>query len=417
MRIRILFSLFLAIQPILDVYGVGLPGVGLGKAIILLISCVCFLRKDLNLNFIRIFREIPRWFKPYAIWFLFVPLLYIFSIGFSISDFLYKTSAVIGFWLTLGVSLKVLDFNKFSKYYQYASVVASCGLILQIVGSFIIGFYFPLVIPQLPLATGDSANSLFLQYLEEDRPASFFLEPSNYSYYTSTGLALALISSSGLVKKLKTISFLTISLVLSRSGSAYLLMSVVYIAYFIFYHNIISLKIKRYLLILLLVTPLSYSALMSIEEFQLVAARTAEFANDDDNQESKSSGYLRMFRGYQIYSKMSTDEQIIGIGHSNIDMFKNSHPNIMVDLDVKEEDGLYFNGISQILIYGGTIGLILYLMVLLPYFKAKITLLFVFVLIAHSMIAMNYNTDIKLLMFVILEFLRRYQNCKKLLFF
>lgn len=389
-------SFVFAVQPMLDVYGVGIKGLGLGKVIMIILSLLCILLNVRSLSFVKILHSIPANFKPYLCWGLFVPFIYIYYTGFSYNDLAYKTIAVIGFWLTFGVVCAVVDYKMFFKYFQYAAVFASAGLLLQIALYFVLGFYPPLVVPYLPLATGESARNLFIQYLSEDRPASFFLEPSNYAYYAAAGLVISLFKSEGFRKQKWIIAFLTISLIASRSGSAYLLSFVAYLSYFFFYRHQIPQRIKIRVIGILLLMPVVFTAISSFEVTQSIQERAKEFNNDED--QSSTSGYLRMYRGFAIFSNLSLEEKIIGIGHSNVNMFKNSHQSLMSDVNALDEDGLYLNGFAQILIYNGLIGMALFMIALFPYIKKKETLVFLLLLLASSFISGNYNTDMKLLL-------------------
>ena len=301
--------------------------------------------------------------------------------------------------MTFGFVCAVADFNSFRKYVQYAAVFASAGLLLQIALYFVLGFYPPLVIPYLPMATGESARELFIQYLSEDRPACFFLEPSNYSYYAVLDLSLALLDSDGLKKNLKIVFFLTFSLIISRSGSAYVLMALVYFIYLFYSYQNLSNKIKSRIVVLMFCLPLLYPLLSATEEVQKLFMRTQEFKLDDVESNSHASGYLRMYRGFMIFQEMNIEEKIIGIGHSNVEMFKKNHSNIMLDMGSDDEEGLYLNGLSQILIYNGFIGILLCIISLYPYLKNKNSRIYVILFFGGAFISSNYNTDMKLLIY------------------
>lgn len=400
-------SFIFAVQPMLDVYGVGIKGVGLGKATMIVLAILCLIRKVSGLTPSKMISSIPRSFIPYAIWGLFVPLLFISLPGFSFNDFSYKTIAVLGFWLTFGFVCTVVDFCSFRKYLQNAAVLASAGLLLQIALYFVLGFYPPLVIPNLPLATGDSARELFIQYMAEDRPASFFLEPSNYAYYAVMGLALALLDSNGLKRNTKRILFLTITLIMSRSGSAYTLMSLVYIMYIFAYKKLIPTKIRSRIVIVLFLLPFGYYSLSSFEIVKGLTARANEFKLDDEQSAENSSGYLRIFRGFIVFNELDAGEKFVGIGHSNVEQFKKTHTSLMVDMNITDDEGLYLNGLSQIIIFCGFVGGGLFVLLLLPYFKNKKSRFFVLLLLVLSAISSTYNTDMKLLLFVCMVFYKQ----------
>ena len=57
MKLVRIVSFIFAIQPMLDVYGIGIKGVGLGKAIMIILTLMCLLKKTKGITILGILKS------------------------------------------------------------------------------------------------------------------------------------------------------------------------------------------------------------------------------------------------------------------------------------------------------------------------------------------------------------------------
>jgi hypothetical protein len=399
------FAFFLAILPILDIYGFGIPGISIGK-----LSLIIILSAGILLGIFCKFPLFPKGFLLYFLYMLIVPqILALLSGGTYIGNIVYKSIGSIFFLLILGYGSRCINLNMFLKYYEKIVVVCSVFFIIQELAFYLFDVKIIGLIPQLPLTSMKPTAEQILLLRNLSRSASFFLEPAHFAQYISAFLILKLFSRREHFLNFSTI-FITLIMILTRSGIGYIVLLLVWIIFFFS-----CLRNKERLL------PATFTLLsMGLALFFAFRFGVINFNNDtlsrvgelSSKQASYSSGFIRVYRGYSLFAELPALEKIFGIGQGNVETYVNSHhlPEYK-KLFFDAKDDLFLNGIQQNLVYGGIIGLCLFLFFLFKLFNrntiiGKTLVLTVFTL---SFMAMTYN-DVSVLIMLTLATLQKKEN-------
>jgi hypothetical protein len=161
-------------------------------------------------------------------------------------------------------------------------------------------------------------------------------------------------------KNKKRIITMMVSLILTFSGNALLILAVAFmgIELKLLFCNRLNDFIKGLFLVIVLIVCFEI-ALYKIPYFQSTIARLTE-GEILGNTSSRYSGYIRVLRGYEVYMKFGFFEKIFGIGIGNYTSYSES--NFLSVLTSKTSIlTSYLNGIQYYLISTGVIGLFLYI--------------------------------------------------------
>lgn len=406
MRLIKLFTLGIILFPVLNIYGVGIPGLSVGK-FFLLIIIFCEMLLAPKMTGICI----PKRLIPFVLWMLLSPLIYCFTDWLVVSSMVYKFIGVSGFWLTIAFAYRLIDWNLAVKYYEKCVVLFSIIFLVQLIFYFTVNLNLSLIIPSFPLADASSSDYYVNMQSSLQRQSSVFLEPAHFSVYISIFLILALRKSKGLAANLKSVLFITIVMLLTRSGNSYLSLIIIYTLYFIM--NIKTVFVNKKGLIFILAclffaTPM-YNRIRNVEEFNNLFSRVNELQSQGDRN---TSGFERVYRGYYYYEDMDLFAKVVGVGQGNIEAYTNSHMlGQYGNLDTSN-DSFYFNGIQQILIYGGIIGLLLFLWGIFPYIKHPESCITILLYLAICFISSTYNSSTMLMFLLFADAFKR--NCIKI---
>lgn len=401
MNVIKLFTWGIILFPVLNLYGVGIPGFSVGKLFLLIIIVVNVVSTRSASNI-----RIPRNLSPFAYWMLLIPFIYCFSDWIVLSSLIYKFIGVLGFWVTIAFSYRLFDWSRAVKYYEKSVVVFSVIFLIQTVVYFTTNINLSFIIPGLSLA--DASDSDFYVHMQSSlqRQCSVFLEPAHFSVYISIYLILALRKSKGLTTNFGNLIFISVVMLLTRSGNAYLALVIIYGLYFLL--NIRTIFTNKKGLMLLLICfffaiPI-YNRIKGVEEFDNSFGRVAELRLDG---EQSTSGFERVYKGYYYYDAMDPLAKIIGTGQGNIEAYTASHMDSRFgSLDILG-DSLYFNGIQQVLIYGGMFGLLLFVWGIFPYVKNPDSRITILLYLAFCFISSTYNSSTMLMFLLFADALRR----------
>lgn len=180
-------------------------------------------------------------------------------------------------------------------------------------------------------------------------PCSIFLEKSYMAYYLCAYLCLELFDRSA-IKVLYTKFSLVIilTLLVLRSGSGYVGMAVIIIAKVLTYLSDMSLSKK--ILYFVLCSSLLAGAIgiyIQTESGSEMLARTEEINT------AGTSGFTRVAAGYFMYANMPTENLIFGMDRNTF---------LDTDTTFYHDDELYLNGVQNILITLGAVGLVIYIL-------------------------------------------------------
>jgi membrane protein len=210
---------------------------------------------------------------------------------------------------------------------------------------------------------------------------SFFLEPAHLAQYILGYLALTL--GNNMVKKVffgKESIFITIVLILTWSGNA-IVGSLILWSIYVIYYKTTLLKKSLIFATVIIAAIISFSYIVSTEKGEKLLDRQEELSMD---QARISSGTLRIFRGFFVYSKMPFDEQLLGVGTGYTPQVIDQNPYAWM-FDANE---YYINSAQTLLIGTGIFGTTIFLIFLIkltrcksPYPKLFIALLITLMLI------------------------------------
>lgn len=388
-----LLMLLLAAMPILNIYMSPLPGFAIGYFLVL----IFVLLYSSNIKGKKLFY----WDKGYIIFWIYVAITFMFSC--MASGYLYRGIIPGGvsffvFSLMFGFFFNKTDLSLLHKYIKIVAYVAISIFVLQEVSLRVLGRPFSALIPFLTLTDGTPVSELIYIQLVSDRSSSLFREPAHFAQFLIVALALDMfIEEKG--RKLSYFSIICIlALLFSRSGNG--LVGLMVLA------TMKALAIMRgrrtiYKYVIIILIPLSLAwALpyyMESDAGQNVMLRTEELSFDES-----SRSYMRLYRGYALFEALPTVNKIFGTDSEG--MLSATHNSGVSGLFLGERNSdLYCNGLQQLLLNTGIVGLTIFMLFTIPYFRrssflGKAALL---ALLALSLVSGMYLSPIMLLMYLI----------------
>ena len=393
MRIDKLFTIFLILLPVTNIYGCGIPGVSLGKIILVLLVCLSFLERRILYA-----PMIPKYWGPFMIWALVVPFFYIFNSWFSFPDAIYKFIGVLGFWLTLGYGLQMVDLSYAFKVYEKCAFVFSLLFLLQTVLYFIAGRNLVLLIPGLPLADATSINDYVTGQAVWNRQCSVFLEPAYFAIYIGIFLCLLLNRCSANLFTTKTLFYIAV-LVLVRSGNGYFCLVAVFLLYILLnYHQVVVKKRNVVGVVVLFVASVFiFPNLVQNERFGETFDRVSEL--NATYGEGRTSGFERIYRGYYVFNELPVSAKIVGIGQGNLERYSAVHEFKTYANIGLGNTSFYLNGIQQILVFTGIVGVALLLVSAFKVCRQREAACVFLLYVSLSFMSATYNSPNMLLLF------------------
>lgn len=375
---------FWAVFPILDIYCLPFfPQVSLGYLSMLLLMVLVALTRRKG-----VFAPPP---KAYVLFWIYVALVgYIYGFGN------YKWTAIfpggITFCLWTFVFLFVLkqfEFTSFRKYYRIIFTICAVVLFIQEYLRITTGIRLIFLLP-ISLADGSNGALLYLIQAEADRSCAFFREPAHFAVYMLPLLGIELFSSND-NKPFNFWSVLIfVTLLVLRSGNGFVgALLLVFIRLITYFKRSTSL---RYVLLLIIMAPVviwGLSRYMQSEVGESVNDRVENLGTDES-----STSYDRLFRGFDFYSRLPFDKQVVGIPQDEISNYIASTGMLSV-FNVNtynDNEDTYLNGIQTLLVYYGIIGFVLFLLIYIPLFRNNsilgVSSIVVFLLLMF--VGMNY---------------------------
>lgn len=346
-------TFLIIISPILGTYKIGEMSLGI----------ICLLLMSILIIF---FEGKIRFKWPKYFWFYFVYLILtriLNADGLGVTNMF--SLSLISFGILLGFSGRYFNLKYGIKIYKIIVLCCCIFFFIQELTYFIIGSRIVGILPLLPLnMVGNISSNEYIGALHNSaRSASFFLEPSYFSEYLLPLLAIELFNTNSKNRINFYAILISAVLMLLQSGLGLLIMALIWIIWFLY--SIKKSPLYYKIIILFLLIPIavfgSYFFIKS-DIGKGVLARTEEFGVVD----SSTSAYVRMFRGYELYAIFPNFDKVFGLNSSN-KIKKIISSNSMYSLF--REDDLSFNCIQSILIYGGIVGMLLFLLHFLYLFK------------------------------------------------
>lgn len=326
------FSLILVLSPILSAYGLS-PQAEFGIFSVLVFGILTIL---FNKG-----RFTPKFPKGYLLFFV---VALFFAVVFTKS----LPLRLLLFSVNIAIACRFADYEYVVKYYSKAVVFCCVYFLFQEIVFIVTGVRASGLIPFFPIIYGDTIA--YTEHLvEAGRSASVFLEPSYLVQYLFPYLAIKLFSSNP--DDFKKAVYVSLIILLVRSGNGVLLLAVTWGIWF-FYSNI---RRSKKIIIAVAATAVVGLVLISVPEFyDSIFGRMAELQSYDANERFFSSGFIRIFRGYYLYSEMSSFQQLFGASDMVI--------NDMMDKSILfAQGGKVINGVQTLLVHNGLIVCVLYL--------------------------------------------------------
>ena len=351
-----LIAFLLALYPVASIYKFPILINNLGHSILLFIIFPLALAEYLHLNSPKT-KDLNKYIL-YSVYFIVASIVIPLVGGFNSDS--RALLVFIEYSIILFIVINCIQ-QKNSTFYYY-------GLFAELFSWFLI-----LQILLVPLGIHLSGFIPFLDFYFSDaeftsvdegrmlRAASVFTEPSHFALYVSPVLAYSLWKIKG-TKTLRRIIVLSIALLLSGSGNGVILFALIYFIFIV--HKYFT---KRSFTLYVVGATILLAAIVYIPRTSFFQNVTyGLFVTEYDTTESRAEA--RVYRGFALFSQMDTREMITGIGWRNAGNYFSAKKPSLYNLFYMENFD-YFNSIAGILIYGGVIGLILFLWFFLVLWK------------------------------------------------
>jgi len=336
-----LFTSLLIISPILAPYQIS--GISFGFLGLLLIVPLIVLF-ELRIG--------VKWAKYFWFYFIYIILTRIFyADGLYISNLF--SFSVISFVILTGLSGQYFNLKYAVKIYRKSVLFCVSFFVFQELMFYTVGYRLVGLLP-FDIYGNESYDVIKLRLSAISRSSSFFHEPSYFSEYLIPLLAIELFNSKN--NKLINISAISISIVLLflKSGLGIAIMSILWVIWIIYSLKKFSFN-KKLIIIFILIPILLLGSFFYIksEIGDELLLRTEEFGIVDGT----TSTYVRIIRGYDLYSEFITFNKVFGL-NSSFKIQSLIESSSMYNLF--PTDDLSFNSVQSILIYGGFFGLLLF---------------------------------------------------------
>lgn len=366
--LKIFCTYTIVLLPVLGTYGFLSRSITFAD-IFIIIALICILIKCLMK---RSFKISSNAFFLFCIWGVFSTLIatIINSITFSGVTILQTIKFIIYSLAILLIPNNYFDVELAQKIYTRIVVFLSLIVFIQYLIFIVTGNFYPWIInskyfPAI-YVNDDYFSSAYLYMLGGNfsyRPSSLFSEPALFAQYVSPCLVLNMFKNESR-KKYLVLIMITIATFLGKSANGIVYIISIWNVYLFikFFKVLKSKKIKSIVvlvtMLLLLISPVIVpkikSVIMGDKEYSLINRIT-----EINDVSGKSSGSMRVTRGWKIYDGLSIDEKFLGIGIGNIVNYLNLHPDI-VFMFSKSYNG-YMSGLSAIFVNTGLIGGLLFL--------------------------------------------------------
>ncbi len=348
-----------------------LPFVGLGMEAFMvffaLLSCIVnSLQSRYELD-ARLTKS-ARWFLASGIWLLLVTLFYELSTNINLSTGLggYSINTIVVLFLTI-----FLIWHLLRGEIDFEDTVNAYAIIVW----FLVAVYiFQWLLVSIGVST--SFKLPFFSFANawskwngenfgmSSYPTSLFSERSHFCQYLIPYIAICLYSdkiiSKGRYAKAISISIVALSTI---SGNGVICVAIIWLMYALMFGTF--QKKYRILVVGLIVVVLllGYTMLSSIPTFDKMFSQL--FTSGDTNYVKAD---YRIYRGIDIFLKLPSDAKVYGIGYKHMEAFA-SFNHIVSEYDLPHTPYEYFSSISQLLIYSGVIGTLLYTMHLILLYR------------------------------------------------
>ena len=315
---RKIIAIVIPLLPILSIYKSPIPKVDFGTFTICVITILMILYlKNNNKKIVLCTRKQPlNMLLVYStyIFINFLLSLLFYQLNVSVFTVLARVIkfCVIILFINLCISNELFDYKLLYKELKVVTVLSCLMILLQTMSYYVLKKNIYGVFMQLVLQ-GDykyiDYNSMNLQYLY--RPCAFFLEPSGLSSYLVLYLAI-LLSSKPEKKSIVLAIFVTICMILSTSGQAFLYCGILWILFICkCFRKYLNKTTILLLLIIILILPIILYRLYSLEIIYKSIQRIV------DGSSSGGNAVNARVLSFYYYNTLSFVNKLFGVGYGN----------------------------------------------------------------------------------------------------
>lgn len=366
---------------------------------IIYVGAECLKNRELKVNS----------FMLYLIWALCVSLFMLLVLNNVNSTSVNRTISTIIYGMVIITFEKDKDLGAFLKTYEVFSMFCVIFFILQVIIFFLMRKAIVFQIPFLELKDNiktfyqymyNASNWGITDYVRFPGPLS---EPSHYAAYIIPLAIMYLHGIPGYISKNhKRVFIIIVTICLSTAGTGIIIIAASLCVYVVIknYDKKNFSKIPMYLLILVIMFFIVY--LLNDSVSQTV---NNLFVAQDSTTSAKAD--YRIYRSIAYFTKMPIVNKFFGIGLYNAEQF--SAQNMIYTIYDSEIIYEYFNGIGQISIYTGVIGMCIYGIYIKKIFKKSsgvgknMLVAYIMLIIATS----NLFTGLALFYLAIIAFSRK----------
>lgn len=303
----------------------------------------------------------PKFYRFFLVYALIAPFFGFLKYG-EFSLLISSYTPIVTFTLSYIVLKPYLVFDLVYKNYKKLATIAVFFFLFQCAMYYIVGYRIVGLIPFLPVSHSELSMSEYIDLFRTlDRSASFFLEPSHFSQYIAAFLAMHL-GVLNMKKRLvdRTSVFVSLALMLTFSGSAYVLVGIIWLMHFIF--SDVKVYNKAILGGIAFVGIIFISGSFIQSEGGSHVMDRAD-ALTEANENSHQSEYIRIYRGWALYNDTPIGIRITGIGSANVICLINSS-RLRWAFSIQGRDDTFLNNAQVLCIGYGYIGTALFLLYL-----------------------------------------------------
>ena len=348
-----LTSLTLLLSPVLMIYGWGKYDFAL--IFTSLLSILYILKNGINTN------VLPKTMLLYlCYWFI----IHIFTASSTKEVF---SVGIIRVFLCFILYFSIKDISFFLKSYRIICILVISFFFYQVISFWIFGYRIPGIIPFLPFAIDMDFADFITRARYDVRSASFFSEPAHFVEFILPFLAIELFRNEG--KKWGLIVIIILALLLTESGTALVGLAIILCMFVLYLVKESKYTIGKFLLPAICVA--IFVAAASLYSDSAIGQRLLDRQSQIDvsgDSESKSA-FLRMFRGFIVFSDYGAFEQIVG--NDSPEAIKKHISSTNMEIGEGMGDNMYFNTFQTALLRTGYIGTVIFYLMLIGFMKKK----------------------------------------------
>lgn len=335
------FAFWFVFSFVLNGYASGIPGVSLGSLLFVLFIILSFLspHKYKCNNSIYLL----------LVGFFFISILDYVTVGLYGNPIIGVLKLAIWGLMINRVTPIYLRFESLKKWFNIFSIILIGYLIVQIVGFYVLGVYFPNIFSFGPLQPYDEGYADYSLLSESIilRPASLLSESSFLGNFLLISLLVNLDSANEL--KGKTLFFplfLSLGVILTTSTSAMILLVIVWFVYFG--------KLNKYIKAGILVVSVVFSIQIIKTGLDLININDDSSLGYSIEKFNHLDASTRFGKSYDYLAYLNGGNRVLGVGVGNETSFIASH------FSTNNDEDIYLNSVTGLLFSVGILGTFLF---------------------------------------------------------